>query len=387
MGDVSDFCDSLLKDEAVMRALETHPAIVDAAQHIEEILQEPEYYTSIIIALRHAGRAFPRRIISLIGVKRENVPALSTEWLEILLTHAFYGDDQLLPLADEEKKRIRSRLSRIGAVERRKVCLKNTKGFTKTLMQSMSKLSSVVDIVRLESETLKNALRLVILSDFIRAEDLPRDPADIKPVTRMGVIPIFEELRRKEDLDVKLGCLCGTMIIIPRASVDDLHRIASEHQMALNTIRCVSLPADERYVEVDLEGRTDEKAVMLITQLFTEGGITVLVGTKSLLGEGWDAPCINALILASFVGSFVLSNQMRGRAIRTYKNDIGKTANVWHLVCVQETRNPFDRRLDLGPDWEMVKRRFKAFVGVSYRETIIENGFERLGITIDDRRR
>ena len=51
--------------------------------------------------------------------------------------------------------------------------------------------------------------------------------------------------------------------------------------------------------------------VTAVTQLFQEGLIQVVIGTKSLLGEGWDAPCVNSLILASFVGSFMLSNQMR----------------------------------------------------------------------------
>ena len=52
--------------------------------------------------------------------------------------------------------------------------------------------------------------------------------------------------------------------------------------------------------------------VAVVTELFEEGRINALVGTKSLLGEGWDAPCINSLILATYVGSFMLSNQMRG---------------------------------------------------------------------------
>jgi hypothetical protein len=43
------------------------------------------------------------------------------------------------------------------------------------------------------------------------------------------------------------------------------------------------------------------------------------MATKSLLGEGWDAPCINALMLAGFVGSFVLSNQM-------------STASAWRML-------------------------------------------------------
>ena len=61
----------------------------------------------------------------------------------------------------------------------------------------------------------------------------------------------------------------------------------------------------------------------------------MLVGTKSLLGEGWDSPCINSLILASFVGSFMLSNQMRGRAIRIFKDDPNKVSNIWHLVTLE----------------------------------------------------
>lgn len=56
-----------------------------------------------------------------------------------------------------------------------------------------------------------------------------------------------------------------------------------------------------------------------VTDIFSKGYMQVLIGTKSLLGEGWDSPCINSLILASFVGSFMLSNQMRGRAIRVMK--------------------------------------------------------------------
>ena len=72
-----------------------------------------------------------------------------------------------------------------------------------------------------------------------------------------------------------------------------------------------------------------------VGKLFEQGRIQILVGTKSLLGEGWDSPCINSLILASFVGSFVLSNQMRGRAIRIDKNNPEKSSNIWHLVTVE----------------------------------------------------
>jgi hypothetical protein len=114
--------------------------------------------------------------------------------------------------------------------------------------------------------------------------------------------------------------------------------------------------------------------VRLVSAVFQQGGITVLVGTKSLLGEGWDEPCINTLILASFVGSYVLSNQMRGRSIRVYPGYPEKTANIWHLVCVEPgSSGP-------GGDYELLIRRCRGFVGVNAVAPVIENGTDRLGL-------
>lgn len=113
--------------------------------------------------------------------------------------------------------------------------------------------------------------------------------------------------------------------------------------------------------------------VAAVTALFQEGIIKILVGTKSLLGEGWDAPAMNTLILASYVGSFVSSNQMRGRAIRVDANAAHKTGTIWHLACIDPTRE------DGGKDLEKLQRRFEAFSGVSVAgTTYIENGLERL---------
>lgn len=86
-------------------------------------------------------------------------------------------------------------------------------------------------------------------------------------------------------------------------------------------------------MKVEIEGASKER-VALLTEMFEKGFINILIGTKSLLGEGWDSPCINSLILASFVGSFMLSNQMRGRAIRVDRNNSHKVSNIWHLVTV-----------------------------------------------------
>ncbi len=66
---------------------------------------------------------------------------------------------------------------------------------------------------------------------------------------------------------------------------------------------------------------------------------------------------------------------MRGRAIRTDRNNPDKTANIWHLICIDPTAE------NGGDDLQHIKRRFKSFVGISNREDVsIENGIHRLNI-------
>ena len=77
--------------------------------------------------------------------------------------------------------------------------------------------------------------------------------------------------------------------------------------------------------------------------------------------NGWDEPSINSLILATFVGSYMLSNQMRGRAIRVNSNP-HKTANIWHLVCVCDNING-DSSIE-NADLNLLKRRFESFTGI-----------------------
>jgi len=64
---------------------------------------------------------------------------------------------------------------------------------------------------------------------------------------------------------------------------------------------------------------------------------------------------------------------MRGRSIRVDPKHPEKTANIWHLVCIEPG--------DFGPgeDYELLVRRCEAFVGVSATASTIENGTERLG--------
>jgi hypothetical protein len=187
-------------------------------------------------------------------------------------------------------------------------------------------------------------------------------------------VPIFEQLRRADASTARIGILSGTLTVIPSESRTALRTVAPGLGIDPADIGCKPLDHDNRFCEVTIRGADKHKMVALITSLFNLGHITVLIGTTSLLGEGWDAPSVNALILASFVGSYMLSNQMRGRAIRTQDGNPTKTANIWHLVCQEEgARQPNE-------DMETLARRFKSFVGVSFTSSRIESGLGRLGL-------
>ena len=145
-------------------------------------------------------------------------------------------------------------LRRFGAVERRKVILRNPKHVTKLLVSSVSKLNSISEIVRIESESLSSDLRMVILTDYIRKADLPRTKDDLLPLKRIGVAPIFEQIRRDGIENIKLGVLSGSMVIIPQSAKDSLLEIARRRGIEPSSIKLSALNHSEDFYAVEISG-------------------------------------------------------------------------------------------------------------------------------------
>src|SRR5260370_17212515 len=59
-----------------------------------------------------------------------------------------------------------------------------------------------------------------------------------------------------------------------------------------------------------------------------------LLGTRGLLGEGWDAKSINVLIDLTGVTTTTSVHQMRGRSLRLDPTDAHKVADNWDVICV-----------------------------------------------------
>ena len=96
----------------------------------------------------------------------------------------------------------------------------------------------------------------------------------------------------------------------------------------------------------------------MITEFFQRGITKCLIGTRGLLGEGWDASRINVLIDLTTVTTSMSINQLRGRSIRLDKLWPEKVANNWDVICLaEEFTNGFS-------DYERFKKKHKQLYGV-----------------------
>lgn len=348
--------------------------------YLEWIYENLPIYTSYLILLIHNDIEIPEIHLKVLGLdkkdKKTQIPELLYDRLEVILNYFLFQDKVFFTDFQKEKEDIYYQLRGKGVIDKNSVKLVYNANIDRLLTSSNSKLRSIIDIVRFEHTVLGEQLRMVVLSDYIREEYLNSSKQETQEMKKIGVIPIFETLLENEIQTTRLGVLTGSLVILPKSSLQRFKLLCEDKNIPYS--QSLYKEYREDYIIISNGSAIKDSIVEITTQLFAEGEIEILIGTKSLLGEGWDAPCINSLILASFIGSFVLSNQMRGRAIRIQRDNSTKTSNIWHLACIDPTA------VDGGHDLEVLSRRFKSFVGVSNTEEVyIENGLDRLDIKRD----
>ena len=356
----------------------------------DDLLTNPKYLSAILIFLRSKGLPFPQYFQELLGAKA--LPAFSLDWFETLLNGIIFQVPNWFTFTEEALNQIKSDLKANGLIERNQVKLIRNKKQDVLLNQSLGKLKATRDIFKAEYQALGNELRQLVLTDFIRKDFQSHLGDDKAEFTQLGVLSYFESIRREmleQSWSVPMAVLTGSLVIIPTAAKEPLEKLIPSSRLSYEVVGHLR---QDQYLKVSVSG-SHHDLVTALTQLFQEGDIQVIIGTKSLLGEGWDAPCVNSLILASFVGSFMLSNQMRGRAIRIWSDNPEKTSNIWHLISINfssrhwyETQNIEEKYAEinelqlyeLSPDLDLLNRRMKQFLGLHYHEQTIESGIERL---------
>ncbi len=353
----ADFFKDINEHSDVLYAIEGSPFLTNLDDNVDIIYKNTNFTVALISYLLSEDELNinARILTEFLDLNIEQIPKFNYEQAEILfngIIGEFGNQFKNVPL-------IKGKLKKYGLIKGKIVDFTGKINFKKLFARSKNKLEAIHCISKFEYQNLNNKLREVILLDYIGKGD----------GEGVNILSVFDKLL---DTNIHCGILTGSLIVIPQSSKEELYKILKENN--IDKTKVLTTEFNKNYLRVETYGNID--IVSVITTLFEKGYINILIGTSALLGEGWDSPSVNTLIIASVVGSFMLSNQMRGRALRIDKNNSNKTSNIWHLVSLTNNEE--------SPDLQIAEKRFNTFEGISYKDNKIQNGIERLGIKQKD---
>lgn len=132
-----------------------------------------------------------------------------------------------------------------------------------------------------------------------------------------------------------------------------------------NRLPALPWQAREGHHELDTAGWSTAERVALATRLLTEGTTRCLVGTRHLLGEGWDCPAVCCVVDLTGITASVTVQQIRGRALRPDPADPSKVASLWDVVALAPGVPDGDRML------RKLQERHRHTFGVDDRGRIV----------------
>jgi len=283
---IADYRDSMLKlfkelgtDEIVLQGIQNHPIWLNPMDDLDWVYNNLKYYSACLIFLHANQIPIPELHMEIIGGKDFKIPHLDYEWLEILLEFYLHQEKVHFNAFAEHRSALENKLQRHGAMERKQVNFSQNSRVRQYLTSSISKMDAITAIVDFEYEKLGKDLRLVVLSDFIRKEFYVNTDHNTLELNKIGVIPIFEKLRRENKNNKKIAMLTGSMIIIPASAYSAFQTTAARYGIFDSSTSPV--PFDANYLLINQTEGLKHDIVHIVTQLFQVGEIEVLLGTKS----------------------------------------------------------------------------------------------------------
>ncbi len=232
----------------------------------------------------------------------------------------------------------------------------------RVLAYSRSKAAALGPILSAEMETLGEKLRAVVVADFEKSSVVSAEVNHLLDEEAGGAIAAFKTIIRAPNLEtIDPVLVTGSSVLVD----DDLAERFLEAARAWLTQRSyqveLKLERQDGFAVVAGSGQDwcPRVYVELITDLFQQGVTRCLVGTRGLLGEGWDASKINVLIDLTTVTTSMSVNQLRGRSIRLDSDDPAKLADNWDVVCLAPE---FSKGLD---DYARFIAKHKTLFGVT----------------------
>ncbi len=261
------------------------------------------------------------------------------DWLVLLEDYA------LRHLAADSSREAAERYAAIAAALRelgfqltRRGIRRGASEVDRLLTSSQAKALGLVEVVAAERDARGDALRALVLCDAELASQRPDDALT-------GVLDPAAGTARHA-----LLALAGDARTAPLrpllVSGRGLRCVPEDAEPLLEALR---QEAEGRFTLPEWEGELDGLLVSLFshgaewmprawvelaTSLFAEGHTRAMVGTRALLGEGWDCPQVNVLVDMTVATTGVSVQQMRGRSLRLDPADKTKVASNWDVVCV-----------------------------------------------------
>ena len=361
-----EFFDYINKNPDFIMHVENSPLLKNIYQNGDNFYLDMDFTIGMISYLLNINpnHNIANNIIDYLQIYKANIPKFDFETAENFINGLIGRFKEYF----KNSNIVKNKLKELNLLKNySKVDFFGNENYKKMFARSKNKIASIKRITATEYDILGDDLREVILLDYIGEKSKTGGMNIVSTFKALDFLARYFVVKNKR-LNLKIGILSGSLSVIPKTAKEKFNEILKNNNIA--TGKVLFTDYDENYYRLEAYGNTD--LVKLVTELFETGEINVLLGTHALLGEGWDSPCINTLILGSVVESFMLSNQMRGRALRVDKNNHEKTADIWHLLAIEND-------ITTSYDYQKISRRFETFDGINYKHNIIENGLERLG--------
>ncbi len=275
-------------------------------------------------------------------------PLTAADWVALI---GDYAQRCLLASEDPRDERalgaIRRALPAVGYRLTRAGVRAGESPVDRVLARSESKAQATIQILAAEAGALGARLRALVLCDFedaggMLSTPLAADLADVQPAGSGGTRLVLETLLADPQaaaLDPVL--LTGRRVACGRDTAKRLidWLLAAEPGLDLTVTSwdggSGGGAGDEDLAEVSgTAGWEARRYVPLVTRFHAEGGSRCLIGTRALLGEGWDAPAVNVVIDLTAATTPTSVVQARGRGLRCDHDWPDKVADNWGVVCV-----------------------------------------------------
>ena len=194
------------------------------------------------------------------------------------------------------------------------------------------RLACIVDILRRELAALGERMRAVVVTDAAERSAVHRALDVLAAPDRTGAAGgarrCYDVLLSDADLHaLSPVLLTGREVRVPHGQDGLLAELRERTGL--------DLPArDDGWSLRASAGAARAELVLAVSRLVAEGRVRLVVGTRGLLGEGWDCPAVNTLVDLTTVTTSTAVAQLRGRGMRLDASWPGKVAHTWSVTCL-----------------------------------------------------